>query len=296
MVGRFRVHASEWLTGGVHLIILAIVAIGEGPGMWPYALAAMSVISLFAWIATYRRYRHIHDLPTSKVASAAQGYVELFGRSETLPGATIVSRLSSQPCCWFRYHIERRTSDNKWEYVDSGTSHEHFLLVDDSGQCVISPDGAEVLTRRKETWTEGDYRRTEWLLLAGGRLYALGEFSTVSGAVLELDERADVSDLLAEWKKDRDGLHARFDANQDGEIDLKEWEKARLEAQREVRQRHADIRTRDGVHLLRRPRGGQLFLLADELPEKLGRRFAWWSRIHLSIFILAGSAALFMLY
>lgn len=294
MVGAFRLHASEWLTGGAHFIILAIVAIGEGPETWPFALVAMSIVSYFAWIAAYRRYRHIHDLPTSRIASAAQGYVELSGRSELLPGATILSRLSGQPCCWFRYYIERRTSDNKWEHVDSGTSHEHFLLVDDSGECVISPDGAEVLTRRKESWTQGDYRHTEWLLLAGGSLYALGEFVTVSGAVLELDERAEVSELLAEWKKNRDDLHARFDANRDGEIDLLEWEKARLEAQHEVRQRHADIRTRTGVHLLRRPHDRRLFLLADELPEKLGKRFAWWSRIHLAVFIVAGVSALFL--
>jgi hypothetical protein len=292
MPATFRAHVSEWLTGGFHLIILAFVAIGEGPGMWPHALAAMSVISLFAWVATYRRYRHIHDLPTSRVASAAQGYVELYGRAAQLPGATIVSRLSAQPCCWYRYQIMRRTSNNKWEHVESGTSHEHFLLVDDTGECVISPDGAEVLVKRKETWTQGEYQHTEWLLPVGSPLYALGEFTTVSGAVLELDERADVSDLLAEWKKDRDALHERFDANRDGEIDMEEWELARIEAQREVRQRHADIRSRDGVHLLRKPRDRRLFLLADRLPQELGRKYQWWSRFHLAAFLLAGCGAL----
>ncbi|HET7597715.1 MAG TPA: hypothetical protein VFK15_12355, partial [Burkholderiales bacterium] len=80
------------------------------------------------------------DNPTSKVASAAQGYVELFGRSELLDGSRLVSTRTGLPCCWYRYYIERRTSNDKWEYVDSGESQDHFLLVDDTGRCVISPE------------------------------------------------------------------------------------------------------------------------------------------------------------
>lgn len=38
-------------------------------------LFAVAAVSFFAWMANYRRYRQIHDLPTSRIASAAQGYV-----------------------------------------------------------------------------------------------------------------------------------------------------------------------------------------------------------------------------
>jgi hypothetical protein len=63
-----------------------------------------------------------------------------------------------------------------------------------------------------------------------------------------------------------------------------------------VRRRHAEIRARDGVHMLRKPPDGRLFLLANEVPEKLGRRFASWSAVHLLIFLGAGSASLFLLF
>jgi hypothetical protein len=296
MIGAFKFHTSEWLTGGLHFVIVAIAFATEDPEALRYALAAMAVVSFFAWIASYRRYRTIHDLPTSRIASAAQGYVELFGRSELLGGQSIVSKLSGTPCCWFRYYTERRDSNDKWQYVDSGSSNEHFLLVDASGECVISPDGAEVLTERKRTWTQGDYRQTEWTLMLKGVLYALGEFSTVSGAISELDERADVSAMLKNWKKDKAWLLERFDLNRDGEIDLREWELARLEAQREVRQRHSEGRAAvtEGVHLLRKPRDGRLFLLADALPEKLGRRFALWSWLHLILFFGCGTVSLLL--
>lgn len=297
MIGPFKFHSSEWLTGGLHALIIGVAAEAESAEVWPWALAAMAIVSFFAWMASYRRYRQIHDLPTSKVASAAQGYVELFGRSELLDGSTIVSTRTGLPCCWYRYSIERRTSNNKWEHVESGESNHHFLLVDDTGQCVISPEGADVITDRKETWTQGDYRHTEWLLLPRGKLYAIGEFSTASGAVASHDERADVSDLLGEWKKDKDDLLRRFDSNQDGQIDMKEWERARLEARQEVQRRHAEGRAAitEGVHLMRKPRDGRLFLLANEMPDKLGRRFAWWSGVHLAVFLGAGTLSLFLL-
>jgi hypothetical protein len=293
-----RLHQPGWLSGALHFIILALAVQAESAAVWPYALGAMSVVSFFAWAANYRRYRQIHDLPTSNVASAAQGYVELLGQAQMLPGTQVLSRLSSSPCCWYSYEIEEKGSNDKWQTVDSGRSKEDFLLVDGTGQCVISPEGAEVLTNDQKQWQEGSYRYSEWLLPGKTVLYAIGDFSTTSAvAAAARDERADVGALLAEWKKSEQRLRERFDLNRDGKIDMKEWELARLQAQREVRKQHAESRSRavEGVHLLRKPGDGRLFLLANEMPDKLGARYRFWSWAHLAIFIGAGSAALFML-
>ena len=296
MVRAFSLNRSEWLTSGFHLFILIFAFQDESGRLWPFALGLVAVVSFVAWILVYRRYRQVHDLPTSKVASAAQGYVELFGRSDRIEGLPVVSKISGLPCCWFRYFIERKEPGGKWEQVDSGVSVAHFLLVDGTGRCVISPEGAEVLTDRKDVWIEGIYRYTEWLLLAQGPLYAVGEFVTRGGGGAELDEKTDLAALLAEWKEDRETLHQRFDLNRDGTLDLKEWELARLQARREVRRRHAEIRAQDGVHLLRKPQDGRLFLLANQVPDKLGRRFALWSALHLLIFLGAGAACLFVIF
>lgn len=293
-----KLHQPGWLSGGLHFVIIALAIHDESAEVWPYALLAMSVVSLFSWVANYRRYRQIHDLPTSRIASAAQGYVELTGRGELLDGEPISSPLSRTSCCWYSYEIEERQSNNKWQTVDSGKSVKHFFLVDDTGRCVISPDGAEVLTQDHRSWHENDRRYNEWLLLPGGVLYAIGEFVTSTAHALSArDEREDTSALLAQWKQDQARLLERFDLDRDGRIDMKEWELARLQAQREVRKQHASVQSRstEGTHLLRKPKDGRLFLLANEVPDKLGARYRTWSRVHLVIFLGAGCAGLFML-
>lgn len=293
-----RLHQPGWLSGIIHFIIIGIAFQAESAEVWPYALLAMSGVSFIAWVANYRRYRAIHDLPTSRIASAAQGYVELFGRTERLAGEPVTSKLSRTTCCWYSYQIEEKGANDKWSTVDSGRSVEQFLLVDDTGQCVISPEGAEVLTRDRKTWEQLDRRFTEWLLLPKSVLYAIGEFSTITGAAAAAaEERADIGALLAQWKGDRTQLHARFDLDRDGRISMKEWELARLQAQREVRAHHAEMRARatEGVHLLRKPGDGRLFLLANELPEKIGARYRFWSVAHFVIFLGTGCAGLVML-
>lgn len=293
-----RLHQPGWLSGVIHFIIIAIAFEAESAQVWPYALLAMSGVSFCAWIANYRRYRQIHDLPTSRVASAAQGYVELFGRTELLPGEPIMSRLSRSPCCWYSFRIEEKDSRDRWSTVDSGSSVEQFLLVDDTGSCVISPEGAEVLTHDHKSWEQLDRRYTEWLLLPKSAIYAIGEFSTApAAAVAAGEERADIGALLAQWKADQKQMHARFDLDRDGSISMKEWELARLQARREVRARHAEVRSRstEGVHILRKPGDGRLFLLANGLPDRIGARYRFWSAAHFVIFLGAGSAGLVML-
>ena len=285
---------SGWLTGGLHVLIVFAAAQTESSQAWPFALAAMAVVSFFAWMANYRRYRQVHDLPTSKVASAAQGYVELFGRSAQIQNMPVLSPLTGLPCCWYRYCVERKTGNDKWQHEDSGESVAHFLLVDDTGECVISPDGAEVLFARESTWTRGDRRYTEWLLLPQGILYALGEFTTSGNVTTAVDRNRQISELLGDWKKDMPELVRRFDANRDGKVDLKEWEEARLEARREVERNQAASLACEGVHLLAQPRDGRVFILAAALPEKIGSRFLMWSWLHLAVLFMAGAGSYVM--
>ncbi len=145
MRGWLRIHSANWLTGGAHFVILMVAAQADSAAVWPYALAAMSLVSLAAWIANYRRYRYIADTPTSRVASAAQGYVELSGRAAQLPDAALLTRFRQLPCVWYRYRVEEKRSDDKWSIKDFGESDDPFLLIDGTGQCIIDPEQAEII-------------------------------------------------------------------------------------------------------------------------------------------------------
>lgn len=110
------------------------------------------------------------------------------------------------------------------------------------------------MTHRKR-WRDGEYRQTEWLLLPGDMLYAIGQFETINADTHALDEKQEIAALLAQWKRDRARLLQRFDRNRDGEIDLAEWEAARSAAAEEAAGAARETRMRDGYHLLKRPDG-----------------------------------------
>lgn len=271
----------------------ALLILGHAAGTRATLLIVLSLlagVSLIACIVARRRARAIADTATSKVASAAQGYVELLGRAEQLDTAPTVSPYTGLPCVWYRYRIERKGSNNKWIEVERRQSEQRFRLADGTGACVVDPKGAEVLTSRTQTWIMDGHRYSEQLLLAKDRLYAIGDFMTCAGTTLELDSKADVAALLADWKQDRSELLARFDANRDGEVDLAEWEAARTEARVQVAKRHSETLLRDGPHLMRQPRDGRLYLLSNLQPDALARRSARMAWLHLVLMLGAAAA------
>lgn len=276
---------------GGYLALLGIGAQVESREGWVIALALMALVAFVAWMMSFRRARAIGDTPASRIASAAQGYVELVGRGRNLPDFPVLSKLTNLPCLWYRYIVEQRTANNKWERVASGRSDESFVLEDGSGQCLVDPQHAEVVPRSKETWHQGDNRYTEWLILAHETVYVLGEFSTIDGENLALDLKHDISALLADWKRDHPGLLSRFDLDRDGQISEKEWMLARSQARRDVRKTHNELRTQPGTHLLHQPRDGRLFLISNIDPAHLSRRYTTWAWIHLVVLLGAVGAS-----
>jgi len=276
---------------GVYLIVGMLGVYAENRQAILFALVVIAAIAFFAWMLSLRRLLAMSGTPTSRIASAAQGYVELVGRGRSHPDFQVLSRLTFLPCIWYRFIVEQRNSKNKWERVSSGRSDESFMLHDGSGLCVVDPDHAEVIPRRKEVWTQGEFRYTEWLILPQETIYVLGEFSTLSGETIDLDLKRDIGELLAEWKRNQPQLLERFDLDRDGTISEKEWTLARSQAKREVRKTHKEIRTQPGTNILHKPRDGRLFLISNIDPEKLARRYRLWAWAHLAAFVGAVGGA-----
>ena len=287
MIVSLRREYGQFITSGAQLLLLLVGAKLESRAGWLVCVALMAAISLVAWLSTLRRRRAIANTPTSRIASAAQGYVELRGTGRPLDDPPLLSHLTSLPCLWYRYQVEEKSGSEKWHTVSSGESDVALILEDGSGRCLIDVDRAEILTRHKESWVKDDHRYTEWKLLINDPLYALGEFRSIGGATLELDAGSDIKALLAEWKNDQATLLTRFDLNADGAIDVKEWSLARQAARREVDKLHRAARHEPDLHTLRCPNNGQLYLISNLDPDTIARRYLWWAIFHLAVFFAA---------
>lgn len=246
----------------------------------------VACFSLGAWLMLQRRYRLSADMPTSTIAAAVQGYVELKGVAAAHPSAPLYSPMRALPCVWYHYHVQEKNGD-KWQTVRRDTSDATFLLRDGTGECIIDPDHAEIMSQHTDVKLIGDIRQTENLLLAGDRLYALGQFETLNPVETHLDSREDIGNMLAEWKRDKKTLMTRFDLNKDGEIDEREWQLARAQAKREVAKQHRELRAQPGFHLLHKPKGGRHFLITNKDQEKIERSLLQWSRICMATFVIS---------
>ncbi len=283
--------AAEWrhdyanfaLGGGNLLLLLLGFQLHSRLG-WQIGFALVGLTSFWAWHANLKRYRTVADTPTSRIASAPQGYIELEGHGQQPPGEILVSPVSGLPCLWYRYRIERRNGD-RWEHVESGISHDTFGISDGSGHVLVDPEGAEVMTSRKQTSQTGGYRKTEWTLIEGETIYVIGEHATLGGPNTVLDKKSDLAALLADWKRDKIALLARFDADRSGEISLEEWEHARQAASDEIDIAHLNIRLQDGIHIMRKPSHGRPFLIANRKVTALVQHFRFWSWAHLLLML-----------
>lgn len=296
-------HSSHdhWLGTPYNLLVLLVAVVGvviagqtDHSLAWAGVIASIATASLFAWWANHRRYRLIHDTPLSKIASAAQGFVELSGQLYPIGQSRQTSLLSHTPCLWF-HCIVRVKRKNEWETELDEVSDAAFLLDDGSGACLIDPKGAEITSQYKKIWYEGERSFTEYLFLEHDTLYALGEFTTLADPRRYPGAKHLLNEVLDSWKRDRPALLAQFDSNQDGDLDSQEWERVRASAWDKIKATFRLDTEHSGLHLLQRPRDGRPYLLSTHPNTQKARVLLIWSWIHISVFLLACGALAYSL-
>lgn len=289
-------------------------------------LASVCGASLYGIFRFFHRSRIIDDTPTSKIRSAHQGFVELEGEGRLMKGTPIVSPLSNRACLWYSYKVEHKVreydighhdadslSKSNWETVDSGISDNLFLIADETGICVIDPEGAVITPSFSKTWygsksfdvsdeTTGSsalsistltgsnkYRYTEKRIDVGEELYLLGRFKTIGGRREQLDKKGEVRDLLSHWKNKPDFLLARFDENGDDEIDLNEWQKVVAMAEFEVEKSFGERLVQQEIHTVSKPIDSRRpFIISVESQESIANKYRWYSRGSMAGFFVGG--------
>jgi hypothetical protein len=180
-------HESKWrlLVGAAPLIGVAFfiwAAIrGEGdvarsPTARAILIAVAALGAAVAWW-TARQQRVSAAVPVSRAGALAQGgqsagIVALHGRARALPDAVPLVSPSGELCLWFRTFNPGPQRDSAYP----------FLLVDDSGECIVLPADAEVtggpgpiaLARRRSNGSaQGPHER---VLREGDSVQVTGRF------------------------------------------------------------------------------------------------------------------------
>ena len=281
-------------------------------------LLIVSVVMLYLVFRFHHRIRMISDTPTSKIRSAAQGYVELEGEGLLLKGDNRRSPLSGLPCLWYKYKVEKRvvSTDSKghrqtrWKTIDSGKSESLFLVKDDTGECVIDPEGAEVTPNSSQTWYSDhagwhgpipksgvisfgskDYRLSESRIDIGADLYLLGRFGSVGGVHDLPNAREELRQILVKWKRDPKKLLQRFDASGDGKIDEQEWDGAIKAAKKEVIEMRAEMARQPMTHIIGKPENGRRpFVISTIDQHGMIKRFGYYAGGSVAGFLVVGAA------
>ena len=273
------------IIGGILFAVFRWYLPPQDAATWHWWLRAAIGLSLFAAIFNYWRLLKITEAPTSTIAAAAQGYIELRGTASTPKPLT--TPYHGIACVWYRAWVfanrqdsESNSADNR--LLDYSESNTLFQLKDESGACMVNPIGAEVIFVEKRTFYKNDHRYVEEYLPAGKSLYLLGYLDTVHRYNSPEAIDKDTADLLVSWKQNPMKLLRRFDQNLNGQIDMHEWEIARAEARREVEARH-HMHANNEIYTLAKPANGQLFLISALSPQALRRKYQCWSLTHLAV-------------
>lgn len=284
---------------GISLAVTGIASLGSG---W--------------WcINMFKKARYLLDTPTSKVRSAAQGYVELYGVLKD-SGAALNAPLSAQPCVWWSFTIEEQVLSSKnrrWQQLEKGSSIGLLCLNDGTGDCLIDPRGAQVIPMIKQVWYGSTrhplqapapknilqtllsgtkrYRYSEQRLHANQPLYAIGDFVTRGGGQEVFDLAATRATIIRTWKEDFDGLLRRFDRDRNGQLDENEWQKVREAAEVEAHRVHRQRSTQPAQHFLRQPQENQPFILSNYGEDEIAQRW-YWQAIFAGCICIASSVVL----
>jgi hypothetical protein len=215
------------------------------------ALIILGTMGVFRGLKTFNEKRKIEDTACSKIVSAPQGLVEVQGQA--WPTGNLKC-MDGRPVCYWDLRVQRYQKSGRnssWVTVYHFQSPDPVIILDGSGACLVVPEKADIQALEKISYVQkisqddrdqltralpeaaeyfslaghilgglfsGNVRVVEKKILAGGPVYARGEFGTQFGSIAKAV--GDYQGYQGQYQKiNSPGYLARmFDANHDGRI------------------------------------------------------------------------------
>ena len=182
----------------------------------------------------------IENIPTSKIRSVAMGLAELTGKVE--PKILLKSPITQTECVFYKFIIEeeRRNSKGKkyWVKIKEGCSTNYFYIKDDTARILVDPISAELVLDYMYRYIDDkfsgsykSYRYTEWYIVPNETIYIIGTVKKIRDNVE--DRKSKLVEILKQLKQDKEKLK-QFDVNKNGQIDIEEWDMARMKIEQEL--------------------------------------------------------------
>lgn len=262
------------LVGGV---VVAGLWLSGAPGTWRIGATFILAVAIAAAGATrfarrYRIPRSIGDLPTSRLASANQGLVEVIGVAR--PAASDLTSIRPRQV-WHRVIIEERTGglwllpgSGHWDTTHVETSEKPFAVDDGSATAIVLPHGATVLCEGRTVLEEDGRRVTREAIRPGEQIYVLGLLTSHQDSPSPQEE---AERIAADWRMQPEKRDA-FDSNRNGVLDADEL--LRLHRAAQVEARRAARRPPPGeAHVIMAPSDSNAFVISNLPPRDLFRAY-----------------------
>lgn len=274
-----KLTVSPYLLDFIAVVILFGAWFTESIALQSSACLIAALLSVCAALSSKRLRQYILDTPQSKIASAAQGFVELRGKARFYADNTTQGFTHGPPCVWHRFTI----FELMCLPVRTGESELPFIISDDSGDCVVNASGAKILSSSRRGWFQGGrYYKTKFIR-HGAEVYVIGELRTNGCEKSYYSEKTELNSVLRTWKQDPAWLLEEFDSDNNGELSFEEWEAARKRAER-IAQDKYKIKREDHVETaIRKPSNGMPMLISDKSPAILARNFSYLGYFNLLV-------------
>lgn len=123
-------------------------------------LLLFNAVFCYSLYITIKSLRRMTSTAIMSINQLQTGFVSTQGIISNKTTPLLKSPLTGKECYWYKFEIEEfktiRNNDNseetKWCAIRQGESKDFFIIEDATGECVVSPDFAEVFPQQTDTW------------------------------------------------------------------------------------------------------------------------------------------------